>query len=55
VCAGGEAPADALRGAVQNSECGSAGNAGEAEMHFLAERIAAVQNTRQPMRERIDD
>jgi len=51
----GAAPADALRGAVQNSKCGSAGNAGNAEMHFLAEWIAVAQNPREPVREPVDD
>src|SRR5262249_31584916 len=55
VAAGGEPPPDALRGAVQNSKCRSAGNTGDAEMHFLAERIAAAQNPCQPMCERVDD
>jgi len=55
VRASGEPPADAMRGAVRNCDCRGAGNTGNAEMHFLAERIAPAQNAREPMRERIDD
>src|SRR5262249_61212982 len=40
---------------MQNSKCGSAGNAGNAEMHFLADWIAVAQNPREPVRERVDD
>src|SRR5262249_46316549 len=55
VRAGGKPPADAMRGAAQNSQCRSASDTGNAEVHFLAKRIAAAQNTREAMRERVDD